>query len=99
MSDTKLNPQGLARKDRALLSAVLPSPGHTFVSCDLSSGEPTCTAHYSQDKNYHDATFGMVGIPPYYAKDVLKIDNLYLTVMSVSPHGLGGHESVIFRPL
>lgn len=84
----RLNPQGLARKDKPLMSALLPPPGEVFVSADLASGEPTCTAHYSQDGNYFDATFGMVGKLPHYNRDdLLKIDNLYYTVMSVSPMG------------
>lgn len=84
----RLNPQGLARKDAPLMSAIKPDPGQVFISCDLSSGEPTCTSHYSQDRNYHDATFGMVGKMPYYTSTgVLKLDNVYLTVMSVSPMG------------
>jgi hypothetical protein len=84
----RLNPQGLARKDAPFMSSVIPDPGHVFVSCDLSSGEPTCTAHYSQDRNYYDATFGMVGkLPRYTPTDLLKIDNLYYTVMSVTPMG------------
>lgn len=84
----RLNPQGLARRDKPLMSAIMAPPGETLVSCDLASGEPTCTTHYSQDKNYADATFNMVGKAPYYDPSmVLKIDNLYLTVMSVSPMG------------
>lgn len=70
------------------MSSMKADPEHVFISCDLASGEPTCTAHYSQDKNYYDATFGMVGKAPYYTPEgVLKIDNLYYTVMSVSPMG------------
>ena len=84
----RLNPQGLARKDKPLMRAVMAPPGETLVSCDLASGEPTCTTHYSGDKNYADATFNMVGKAPFYNPEgVLKIDNLYLTVMSVSPMG------------
>jgi hypothetical protein len=84
----RLNPQGLARKDAPLMSAIQPDPGQVFVSCDLSSGEPTCTSHYSQDKNYFDCTFGMVGRAPYYTPTgILKIDNIYLTTMSASPMG------------
>lgn len=84
----RLNPQGLARRDKKLMSAVKAPAGMTLVSCDLASGEPTCTTHYSQDKNYADATFNMVAKAPFYdAASVLKIDNLYLTVMSVSPMG------------
>ncbi len=69
------------------MSCIIPEEGTTLVSCDLGSGEPTCTAHYSGDKNYYDATFGMVGQIPHYKGDVLKIDDIYLTVMSVSPIG------------
>jgi hypothetical protein len=84
----RLNPQGLARKDKPLMSAIQPDAGHVFVSCDLSSGEPTCTSHYSQDKNYYDCTFGMVGKEPFYSPaNILKIDNIYMSVMSVSPMG------------
>lgn len=84
----RLNPQGLARKDKRLMSAIEAPPGWTLISCDLAAGEPTCTTHYSRDKNYADATFNMVGKAPFYdASDILKIDNLYLTVMSVSPMG------------
>lgn len=84
----RLNPQGLARKDKPLMSSIQPDAGDVFISCDLSSGEPTCTSHYSQDKNYYDCTFGMVGKSPFYnPANVLKIDNIYLSVMSVSPMG------------
>jgi hypothetical protein len=85
---TRLNVQGLARKDPGLMQAIVPNPGMAVVSCDLRSGEPTCTAHYSKDRNYYDATFGMIGKDPFYNDDgVLKIDDIYLTVMSVSPIG------------
>lgn len=84
---TKLNVQGLARRDEGLMRCIIPDPGNTLVSVDLSAGEPTCTTHYSGDKNYYDACFGMVGKAPFYAGDVLKIDDIYLTVMSVSPMG------------
>lgn len=83
----KLNVQGLARKDKGFMSCIIPEEGTTLVSADLSAGEPTCTAYYSGDKNYYDATFGMVGQSPYYKGDILKIDDIYLTGMSVSPIG------------
>lgn len=83
----RLNVQGLARKDKRLMSALKAPPGFSYVSCDLSAGEPTVTTHFSQDKNYYDATFGMVGKAPYYAGEILKIDNIYLNVASVSPIG------------
>lgn len=83
----KLNPQGLARGHKGLMSALVPPPGHVFVSIDLASGEPTVTSHYSQDKNYMAANFGMVGKEPYYDGKTLMIDDIYLMVMSRSPIG------------
>jgi hypothetical protein len=84
----RLNVQGLARRDEGLMRCIGPEPGMTVVSADLGSGEPTCTAHYSTDQNYYDATFGMVGKAPYYTpQGVLKIGDIYLTTMSVSPIG------------
>ncbi len=83
----KLNVQGLARRDEGLMRCILPEPGHTVVSADLSSGEPTVTAHYSNDANYYDAAFGYVGKAPEYRGELLKVGDIYLTVMSVSPIG------------
>jgi DNA polymerase I-like protein with 3'-5' exonuclease and polymerase domains len=81
-----LNVQGISRRNKGLMSSlIVSSPDNVFVSMDLSAGEPTCTAHYSQDANYYAATFGMVGKAPYWKNDVLMIDDVYLMVMSVSP--------------
>ncbi len=87
MVQHKLNAQGLARGHKGLMSALVPPPGEMFVSCDLSSGEPTVTSHYSGDKNYRDACFDMVGKDPYYDGGLLRIDDIYLMVMSQSPFG------------
>ena len=83
----RLNIQATARRDSGLMSSLIPSPGCVFVSSDASAGEPTVTTHYSGDKNYYDACFGMVGKAPFYDGLVLKIDDIYLTTMSVSPIG------------
>lgn len=83
----KLNAQGLARTDKNLMSCLLADEGRTVVSVDLSAGEPTATTHYSKDKNYYDATFGMVGKKPYYQGGLLKIDDIYFTTASFSPVG------------
>ena len=69
------------------MGCILPDPDKIVVSADLSAGEPTCTSHFSKDKNYHAATFGMVGEEPYYENGILYIDDIYLMVMSVSPIG------------
>ncbi len=83
---TKLNIQGLARKEKHLMGAMVSSPGETFVSVDLASGEPSVTCHYSGDQNYYDATFGMVGKEPYYDQDgYLKIDDIYLAAAAFNP--------------
>lgn len=84
----KLNCQGLSRRDKGLMSCLVADAGNTIVSIDLSAGEPTVTAHYSQDRNYYDATFGMVGQTPYFDDNgLLKIDDIYLTAASFSPLG------------
>jgi DNA polymerase I-like protein with 3'-5' exonuclease and polymerase domains len=82
-----LNAQGLKRKDKPLMSTMVARPGHTFVSVDLSAGEPTVTTHYSRDKYYRAASFDMVGKRPYWDGDVLMIDDIYIMTMSVSPLG------------
>ncbi len=81
----KLNPQASARAEKLLLSCVKPPEGHIFISRDLAAGEPTVICHYSRDKNYEDAAFNMAGKEPYYAGDLLKINDIYLTGMSFSP--------------
>lgn len=83
----RLNVQGMARRDSGIMSCILPDPGYIVCSSDAGSGEPTVTSHFSQDKNYYDATFGMVGKEPYYQGKLLKIDDIYLTTMSTSPIG------------
>jgi hypothetical protein len=83
-----LNAQGLARRDPLIMDCIEADTEKTFVSVDLSAGEPTATSHYSGDKNYFDANFGMVGKRPYFDKlGVLKIDDIYLTCASFSPMG------------
>lgn len=82
---TRLNIQGLARRDSLLMKCLITEPERTFVSVDLTSGEPTCTAHYSQDANYIAASFGMIGKDPYYKDGILMIDDIYLMAASVSP--------------
>lgn len=83
----RLNVQGLARRDKGLLSCITPDKGWTTISIDLAAGEPSCTSHFSQDKNYMHACFDGVGKAPYYQGSVLMIDDIYLMTMSVSPIG------------
>lgn len=86
--DIRLNIQALGRKEEGLMRQLIPNPGRIFVSIDLSAGEPTVVSHYSQDKNFISANFGMVGKEPYYdEKGVLQIDDMYLMGASVSPTG------------
>ncbi len=88
MKRVRLNIQGLARRDEGLMGSLIADPGYTLVSVDLSAGEPTVTTHYSQDKNYADACFNMVGRKPFYDENgTLKIDDIYLTAASFSPLG------------
>jgi DNA polymerase I-like protein with 3'-5' exonuclease and polymerase domains len=81
----RLNIQGLARRDRELMSCIRPDPGYVTVSIDLSAGEPTVTAHFSQDPNYRYATFEGVGKRPEYRNGILMVDDLYVMTRSVSP--------------
>jgi DNA polymerase I-like protein with 3'-5' exonuclease and polymerase domains len=70
------------------MSSMVPDEGHSFVSVDLSAGEPTVVSHYSGDKNYTDACFNMVNKEPYFDENgYLKIDDIYLTAASFSPLG------------
>ncbi len=85
--EARLNVQGLARRDAGLMRTILPEPGYTTVSIDLASGEPTVTGHFSMDPNYLYATYHGVGLAPYWEGGVLKIDDIYIMVMSVSPIG------------
>lgn len=83
----RVNPQGLSRRCKPLMSAIVSDPGYSFVSVDLVSGEPTITTHFSNDKYYRAASFDMVDKTPYWDGDVLMIDDIYLMTASVSPLG------------
>ena len=94
MAEAKLNVQGLARRDeglkglKGLCSYIIPDEGRVFLSMDLGAGEPTCTAHYSQDPRYFHASVGGIGQPPYvYSDGVLMIDDVYIMFMSKTPIG------------
>lgn len=82
-----LNAQGLSRNLKPLMTSIVADPGMVIFASDLAAAEPGVTSQMSGDRNYYDASFGMIGKQPYYDGDVLKIDDLYLTVMSVSPIG------------
>lgn len=81
----RINCQGLARRDKKLMSGILAHPGETIVSIDLSAGEPTVTTHFSQDPNYRWATLDGIGKAPEYRNGILMIDDIYLMTASVSP--------------
>jgi DNA polymerase I-like protein with 3'-5' exonuclease and polymerase domains len=85
--EIKLNIQALARKEKGLMSCLVAEPGYKFVSIDLSSGEPTVVAHYSQDENYIANAFGMAGKKPYWKGELLMLDDPYLSFASISPLG------------
>jgi DNA polymerase I-like protein with 3'-5' exonuclease and polymerase domains len=83
----KFNILALNRKEPLLMQAMVADPGHILVSADISAGEPSLTAHFSKDPNYYDCVAGMVGREPFYDSNGLRIDDIYLSVMSVSPIG------------
>jgi hypothetical protein len=81
----RLNAQGLARRDKGLMDKIVSEPGRTLVSIDLSAGEPSVTANFSNDTNYRWATLDGVGKAPKYVNNVLMIDDIYLMTASASP--------------
>lgn len=83
----RLNVQGLARRDKEFMSCLLATPNTVVISSDLGAGEPTVTAHFSQDVNYRYATFDGVGHAPFWLDNVLMIDDIYIMSMSKSPVG------------
>ena len=91
---SKLNVQGLARRDKGIkglggqCTYLIPEEGNVFVSMDLTSGEPTVTAHYSGDIRYRYATLDGAGQPPFWdSEDILMIDDIYLMFMSATKEG------------
>ena len=83
---TNLNCQGMSRRSKSLMSAIVADPNYVIISTDLSAAEPTITAHYSQDPNYRLAVVDMQGKAPYYNEDgMLVISDIYLMVASRFP--------------
>ncbi len=86
--DVKLNAQGLARKEKGLMSClVVEDPENCeFCSFDLKAGEPTIIANFSRDKNYIKIARDMNGVKPYWDEQGILITNdFYVTYMSLSP--------------
>lgn len=85
MRRLRLNCQAMARREKSLMGAIVPPPDHTFISIDLTSGEPSVTSHYSQDQNYTYACFDGIGKKPFYKNGLLMCDDIYVMNMSKSP--------------
>ena len=82
-----LNVQATPRRDKGMMSCIEADEEYTFVSIDLSAGEPACTSHFSKDVRYRWATLEGIGKAPFYKDNILYIDDLYLMYLSVSPFG------------
>ena len=80
-----VNIQALSRREKALMSMLLPDPGKVFVSSDMSAGEPTIITQLTGDPNYKYFCFDGIGKAPYYAGDTLMIDDIYLGYASKCP--------------
>ena len=78
-----INLQGLSRKEHGVMDALLADEGRVVIEIDLVAGEPTLTAHYSQDYRYMYANFTGKGKRPYEQDGVLFIDDCYLMWGSV----------------
>jgi len=79
-----LNVQGLSRREPLLMKTLIAPPGKVLISCDLSAGEPTVATHYSQDYKYKYFTYDGVGKAPYWQKETLMIDDVYLAFGAVA---------------
>lgn len=88
MATTRLNPQGLSRREPLLMNCIIPDPGYVVVSVDLSAGEPTVVSHYSGDRLYTAANFGLVGKKPYWENGILMISDQYFMTASASTLGV-----------
>ena len=82
-----LNIQAMARKEKELMSCLIPEDGYEFASVDLSAGEPTVVAHYSRDVNFRAINFDLIGKTPTYSNNLLLLDDPYLSFASISPLG------------
>lgn len=91
-----LNSQGLARRDPGLMNCLLPD--QVAVSIDLGAGEPSVSAHFTQDTNYRYACFDGVGKHPEYRNGILMLDDVYLMTMSVSPIGADKMRAAFNKP-
>ncbi len=80
-----LNIQAISRRDKNLMSALLPPEGEVFISSDASSGEPRVITQLTKDKNYRAFTYDMVGKAPYYRGQILMIGDIYLALAAVMP--------------
>lgn len=80
-----LNVQALARRDEKLMRCLIPDEGYTFVSRDMSAGEPTIITHFTEDPYYKYFCFDGVGKSPHYDSGILMIDDIYLAYASVCP--------------
>ncbi len=80
-----VNIQALARRREDLMTALIPRPGHIFVSQDAGAGEPTVLTQFTKDPYYKYFCFDGVGKAPYYDDNILMIDDIYLAYASVCP--------------
>ena len=82
-----LNLLACPRRDKGYMSCLKAPEGYTFVSQDLSSGEPTILANYSNDTNYRYIVYESKGQKPYWNGKQLMLDDLYLSLLSTFPMG------------
>lgn len=82
-----LNILALDRRDKGFMQTLLADNGRTLVSIDLVAGEPTVVANFSKDVYYNYATVSGVGKRPYWDKNRLMIDDIYLMFASCTPVG------------
>lgn len=82
-----LNIQALPRRNKDFMSCVLPREGNIFASIDSVGCEPTVISEYTGDVNYKNIVFDMKGKTPHWINNTLILDDIYLSVLSMTPFG------------
>lgn len=76
--DGGVNIQGVSRKEKGIMGAMVADDGYVFVEQDLVSGEPTLITHYSQDPFYRYTNIDGRGKRPFVKDGLLYIDDPYI---------------------
>lgn len=85
--DKSLNLLAMNRRSEEAMSPIEADEGYTFVSNDLNGAEPNFMLGYSNDPMLEFFLKKSFGIKPFWQKDVLMTDSMYITFASSSKLG------------